>query len=227
MNDPACVILGGGGHARVLIDCLQAQGQVRIHGVLDPDQGRWGESIQGVPIIGGDEFLSEAPIHGVGYFVVGLGVNVKGDNRPRQRLFELGLARSLKPLTVRHPSAVCSAWAEIGPGCQLMPGCIVNAGARLGADVVVNSGAVVEHDCLIGDHAFVASGAVLASTVKVGQGAHIGAGASVRQSIEIGPRAVVGAGAVVVSDVPPGRVVAGSPARPLEKRPELSGEAQR
>ncbi len=211
----ACVILGGGGHARVLIDCLQLSGAAQIYGVLDPERERWGQTLQGVPLLGGDDLLAEMAGRGVEYFAIGLGG--AGDNRPRQRLFDLALSFGLRPLNIQHPSAIVSPYASIGAGCQLLPGSIVNAGAQLGVNVIVNSGAIVEHDCVIEAHAHIATGAKLASTVWVAAGAHIGAGATVRQSISIGAGAIVGAGAVVVDDVPPDLIVVGVPARALRE----------
>jgi sugar O-acyltransferase (sialic acid O-acetyltransferase NeuD family) len=208
-------VLGGGGHARVLIDSLQAGDAVTLYGVLDSDRSLWGLNLLGVPILGGDELLPGMIERGVNHFAVGLGS--VGNSRIREHLFEMGLASALKPLTVRHLSSVCSSWAEIGPGVQLLPASVVNAGARLGANVIVNSGAVVEHDCIVGAHAHIATGAKLSGGVRVGAGAHIGAGAVVKQEVSIGERAVVGAGACVVKDVPPGVVVVGVPARPIRE----------
>lgn len=208
---PLCVILGGGGHARVLIDCLRESGIAQPFSILDSDSSKKGKELLGVPILGGDDLLPQLVGRGVTHFVVGLGS--VGDHRPRQRLFELGLAHYLEPLTVIHPSAVCSKEAKIGRGSQLLPRSIVNAGSKIGENVIINSGAIVEHDCLIGDHAHIATGAKLASAVRVGTGAHIGIGATVRQKISIGEGAIVGAGAVVVKDVEAHTTVVGVPAR--------------
>jgi UDP-perosamine 4-acetyltransferase len=210
---PRCAILGGGGHARVLIDCIRESGLAEIEGVLDLDSSLHGQKILDVPVLGNDDLLGEIAASGVKHFMVGLGG--VGDNGPRRRLFELGCSCRLTPLTVRHPSALVSRWARIGPGCQLLPGSIVNAGATLGKNVIVNSGAIVEHDCVIGDHVHIATGAKLASTVQAGVGAHVGAGATVKQSVRIGEGAIIGAGAVVVKNVEPGIVVVGVPARPI------------
>ena len=207
------IILGGGGHARALIDSLRAGGYTASCAILDADESSWTKDVLGVPVIGNDSLLPQLVDRGARYFVVGLGAT--RDNRPRQRLFELGLAHKLEPLSVIHPSAVCSQWAKVGSGSYLLPSSVVNAGAVVGANVIVNSGAIVEHDCVVNDHAHVASGAVLASTVHVGRGAHIGAGATVRQCISIGDWAVVGAGAVVVKDVPAMTTVVGVPAREI------------
>ena len=215
-----CVIFGGGGHAKVLIDSLRAANASLSLVILDRDDSRWGQAVLDVAIRGDDSLLPQLIADGARFFVVGVGG--VGDNGPRRRLFEHGISTGLEPLTIKHPTSLCSRWATIGAGCQLLPGCIVNAGAELGGNVIVNSGAIVEHDCRIGDHAHIASGAVLASTVTVGAGAHIGCGAAVRQLISVGEGATVGAGAVVIKDVPPHAMVAGVPARQTEVRRKIS-----
>ena len=220
-----CLILGGGGHARVLIDAIQAGAAVTISGVLDADRSLWGQTLLGVPILGGDTLIPELMRQGIRHFAVGLGG--VGDNQPRRRLFELGVAHGLIPLTIRHPSAACSPTAAIGAGSVLYPSAVVNAGSALGVNVIVNTGAIIEHDCIVGDHAHVATGAVLGGAVRVGAGAHIGCGATIRQGIAIGEAAVVGAGAVVVRDVLPHTVVVGVPARALRERSLASAGGQK
>lgn len=209
---PSCVVFGGGGHARVLIDALLASGAGRPAAVLDADRAVHGNDILGVPVIGDDD--STLPKR-ITHFVVGLGS--AGDCAPRKRLYALALSRGLKPLTVVHPGAVVSRFARLGPGCAVFARAVVNAGAVLGANVIVNTGAIVEHDCEIGDHAHVATGACLAGAVTVGAGAHVGVGACVRQGVKIGAGAVIGAGAAVVADIPAGATAVGVPARPLKK----------
>jgi sugar O-acyltransferase (sialic acid O-acetyltransferase NeuD family) len=206
-----CVILGGGGHTRVLIDSLRRDGLRFYYMILDRDPSLWGRNVFGITVMGGDDLLPKLAQEGAEYFLVGLGST--GDTRPRRKLFELGLSCKLKPLTVMHPTAVSSPMAEIGAGSQLLPGSVLNAGAKLGMNVILNSGAIVEHDCVLQDHVHVATGAVLASTVRVGTGAHVGAGSTVRQNITIGEGAIIGAGAVVVKDVLPHTIVFGVPAR--------------
>jgi sugar O-acyltransferase (sialic acid O-acetyltransferase NeuD family) len=209
----SCIVLGGGGHAHVLVDSLHAIGHRLIYGVLDPDPVLQTTMVLGVPVIGGDELLQSLKGRGVTWFVVGVGS--VSNNRPRERLFEQALSHGLRPLSVVHPSAIVSPNAVVGDGCQILPGAIVNAGAKLGVNVIINSGAIVEHDCQIGAHAHVATGACLAANVQVGARSHIGVGAAVRQGINIGVGSVVGAGAAVVSEVPSGRTVVGVPARSL------------
>jgi sugar O-acyltransferase (sialic acid O-acetyltransferase NeuD family) len=206
------VILGAGGHAKVLIEALRAQGNSDALAALDNNQELWGRKVQGVPVLGGDDLLPGLVESGLGRFAIGLG-GVK-DNRPRKQLFERALDLGLEPVTVIHPSAIISPSAELGPGCQVLPGAVINADAKLGANVIINTRAVVEHDCRLGSHVHVASGAVLCSGCSLGEGVHIGAGAVVRQLLSIGEWCVVGAGAAVTKTVDKGKMVQGVPAKP-------------
>ena len=53
-----CVVIGGGGHASVVLDAIQVQGVYRAVAVTDPDPALEGTSILGVPVIGDDGRLS-------------------------------------------------------------------------------------------------------------------------------------------------------------------------
>lgn len=207
----SCVILGAGGHARMLLECLLSLPDVEIAGILDPAFSLKGSDLCGVPVLGDDGLLGELAGQGVSHFVVGVGG--VGNNLPRKKLFESALGKGLVPLEVRHPTAILSPSVARGNGCQFLPGGIVNTGVVLGANVIVNSGAIIEHDCVLGDHVHVATGAKLAGGVRVGEGAHIGAGATLRQGVVIGEFAIVGLGAAVVKDVPPQVTVMGVPAK--------------
>lgn len=225
-SPPPVLILGGGGHARVLLEALGLMGFNRPLAVLDRRAETWGGLFHGLPVLGGDDLLPRLASLGCAQFLVGQGS--VGDNRPRRRLFNLALEHGLTPLNVMHPLAYLAPSALAGPGAQLMAGAIVNTAARLGANVLVNCGAIVEHDCVVADHAHVASGARLSGGVQVGEAAHIGTGAVIKEWLCIGAGALVAAGAAVIAPVPAGALVAGVPARVVRQAawPEPGGDGR-
>ncbi len=210
---PKCVVLGAGGHAKVVIDALQESGAAIVDCIVDADPSRWGTDLWGIPIVGGEDQLSALPGLGVSHFVIGVGT--VGDFSSRINLCEVSVANRLTPLRVIHPSAVCSTRARIRAGTVVFAGAVINADASIGEYAIINTGAIVEHDCLVGDHSHIATGAKLAGNVSVGRATMIGAGAVIKQGVSIGDGSLVGAGAVVISDVQPGSTVIGVPAKPL------------
>ncbi|MFN0116739.1 MAG: acetyltransferase [Elusimicrobiota bacterium] len=210
-----CVILGAGGHSKVLLDCLETNKSIEIINLLDADVKLKGKNVSKYKVLGGDEMLPQVKKMKVTHFIIGVGS--VGNSTIRQKLFNLGIEQGLQPLSVIHPSAVISPSAIIGVGTVVFPMAVVNAGAIIGRNVIINTGAVVEHDCKVFDHVHLSPKSCLASTVIVGKGSHIGAGAVVKQLVKIGENAVVGMGAVVLQDVYSNQTVVGNPARELKK----------
>jgi UDP-perosamine 4-acetyltransferase len=191
------VILGGGGHARVVIDALRCAGHT-IAGVIDPKPEVAQTLPQGVTWLGKD--LSAARTGEV-QVAIGVGSLDVGDRNPRLRLFREAKAGGFEILTFRHPSAIVAGDVVLGEGAQVMAGAILQTGVRAGINCLVNTGASLDHDCRIGDHVHLAPRVVLSGTVEVGDGAHLGTGAIVIQGVRIGAGAMIAAGAVVTRDV--------------------------
>jgi len=208
------IVIGGGGHARVLMETLHRR-LLRVIGFTDP-MPRDGDDFL-YPYLGDDGVIRDfAPdeielVNGLG------GV---GDNGLRRSLFADWWARDYRFASVIHPFAiVANHQVEMKQGVQVLAGAVVGVGASLGNNVLVNTRAVVEHDCALGEHVHVASGAVLCGGCSVGAGAHIGAGATLIQGVNVGEGAVVAAGAVVTRDVEPHSLVAGVPAAAKSAKP--------
>jgi UDP-perosamine 4-acetyltransferase len=201
------VILGGGGHARVVIDALRCAGHV-IAGVIDPKAEVADALPAGVPWLGKD--LSRTRAADVA-LAIGVGSIDVGAKNLRPRLFQEAKTGGFQILSIRHPSAIVAGDVLLGEGAQVMAGAILQTGTRTGVNCIVNTGASLDHDCRLGDHVHVAPRAVLSGAVEVGEGSHLGTGAIVIQCIRIGVEAMIAAGAVVTRDVPARARVAPGP----------------
>jgi UDP-perosamine 4-acetyltransferase len=210
------ILLGAGGHARVLIETLRLKGEYVISGLLDPRRELHGTQVCEVTVLGDDAQLPALYEQGVRHALLALGS--VGKTTLRAAIYARTVAAGFTLIRLVHPRASVSPSAELGDGTVVLNGAIVGAGARLGKNVIVNTAAVIEHDCVVGDHTHIATRACLTGGVTVGANAHIGANAVIRQGISIGAGAVVGAGAAVVHDVAPETTVVGVPARPIRKR---------
>jgi UDP-perosamine 4-acetyltransferase len=208
-RDRRIIIVGGGGHAKVVADVLRAAGWEPA-GLLDPNPAH--DTVLGVPVLGGDELSQSLFDQGYRNAFVAIGRN---DLRRKlgRRLREIGF----EIVTAVHPSAVVSPSAKIGQGVVVMPLAVINAGARIGDFAIVNTGAIVEHDCAIGEAAHVAPRSAMGGNVSVGEEVLFGVGAVARPLSVIGARAVVGVGSVVIGEVATDRTVSGSPARTRDK----------
>lgn len=205
--DFPAILLGGGGHAKVLMEALLLQGR-KVLGYTSLD--REGANALSLNRLGDDRVIADYDPETIAL------VNAIGSIKStliRQRLFEQFQNKRYRFATVVHPTAVVAADARLLEGVQVMAGAVVQPGTTLGENSIVNTGALIDHDCEIGAHVHIAPGVVLSGGVRVAQGAHIGTGAVVIQGIVIGANSMIGAGAVIVKDVPPDVTVVGVPGR--------------
>lgn len=199
------VVVGAGGHAKVVIATIEASGG-EVLTVLDDDPAKCGGTLLGHRIEGPVADVLMRPDASV--------VLAIGSNRTR---FAMASQFELEWGTVIHPSAIVHPSVILGPGSVVFAGAILQPDVHVGRHAIVNTGAAVDHDCWVGDFAHIAPRAALAGGVRVGEGAFMGVASSAIPGAQVGAWAQVGAGAVVIGQIEPGVTVVGVPARPLRQ----------
>jgi sugar O-acyltransferase (sialic acid O-acetyltransferase NeuD family) len=200
-------ILGASGHGKVVADIAECCGWDEV--VFFDDA--WPKvSVNGNWAVAGN---SQALVECLDTFA-GVVVAI-GNNAIRAEKLRWLSEISAPVVTLVHPSAVISQYADLGAGTVVMPGVVVNVSSQIGDGVILNTGCSIDHECTIGDCTHISPGARLAGGVKVGAQSWIGIGTSVKQLVQIGQRVTVGAGAAVVTDLPDGVTAVGVPARPM------------
>ena len=213
------VLIGAGGHGKVVLDIVRAAGRYEPVGFLDADPLLAGTEVGGLPVLGAVNLLPKLYQQKIRGAIVTI-----GDNRARKQYADLVRGQGMELLSAIHPAAVVSPSARLGVNVVVAAGAVVCTEARVDDSAVVNTGAIVDHECHVGEAVHVAPAACLAGRVRVGASAFIGLGARVLQCLTVGEGATVGAGAVVIEDVPAYATVVGVPARIIKLAAQGSGE---
>ena len=199
MRAKPLILLGTGGHAKVVAEALRLSGR-EILGVTDPNSSP-GSNFFGVKVLGGDEAIYDYSPEEVEL------VNGVGALPGKARRWEIGeqmRRRGYRFASVIHPSAVIAKDVELSEGTQVMAGAVIQPSVKIGVDTIVNTGVCIDHDCEIGANCHLAPGVILSGEVYIGDSVHIGTGTSVIQKLNIGSGTFVAAGSILYKDIPAG-----------------------
>lgn len=200
------IIVGGGGHGRVVAEAARAAG-ARV--VAFADAVLAGSLVDGVPVIDAEPTVVARACfeHGA---VAAVAI---GDNATRQRMHAALAAAGVTIASVIHPSAIVLGGAQLGVGVQVLAGAVLGVGSVIGDGCIVNTSASIDHDCRVGAFCHLSPGVHTGGQVELGEGVHLAIGVSVRNRLTVGAWSQIGVGAAVVTDVPAHVVAYGVPAR--------------
>lgn len=203
------VIVGAGGHAKVVLDTALLMNCWQTIVLLD--DAAQGE-LFGYPILGNCHLLGTRLLPDEYDVVVAI-----GNNRIRaqhlQRATQLGFTLP----NIIHPTATISRFAQLQQGCVIFAHAVINAAAQLGMGTIINTAAIVEHDCILGHFTHISPAAHLGGNTYVGDYSWLGIGCNTRQGSIIGKHCIIGAGATVIQPIADHTTAIGVPAKPLQR----------
>ena len=208
------VIIGSGGHARVVMDMADRQSLETI-GFIDDNKPQ-GDLVDGMPILGGAEEIRRiaARESSIGF------VAAIGDNFIRAEIVARvsAMCPGLIWAAIIDPSAVISRRTEIGEGAMIFAGTVINPGVKVGRHAIINNSCSIAHDTEFGAFSSAAPGVLTGGNVSIGEMSHLGVGAAVSHGVKIGAHSIIGSGSALVRDCPAYSIAYGVPAKIIRKR---------
>lgn len=206
------VVVGGGGHGKVLISLLKKKIDYRILGYVDlQDRG----TVLSIPWLGDDSVLPAlVRRHPHCQAAIGVGRVDASSKRGYGLLARLEDMGFVVPAIV-SPTAVVNEEVRLGAGTVVFDGAIINSGTVIGRGCILNTNCTVEHDCRLGQNVHVAPGATLSGGVTLGDHCMVGVGAALIQAVRVVAGSLIGAGAVVVRHLDEPGIYVGNPAHKI------------
>jgi len=206
------IVIGGGGHAKVLISILIKLKKYNIIGYTDNENKG---PILGVKYIGTDKVLNDYCKNlKVKNAVLGLG-QIKSSQHRKITSRKIKSKGYNFPCII-SPDAIINENVDIGQGTVIMDGVVLNSGTKLGKFCIINTNSSIDHDCIIGNHTHIAPGVTISGKVNIGNNVLIGTGANIIQQKNIVDDVTIGAGATIIRDIDIAGIYIGVPAKRLE-----------
>lgn len=206
------VIIGSGGHAKVVIEACRLSRPTDVIDLVDDDPVRAGMRVMDLTVYLRSQ---EQPFISSEFFHCAIGHNAN-----RKACYESSIehADRQRPsfATVIHPNAHISPSAQIGEGSFIAAGAVIGPDAVIGKGCIINHNAVIDHDCHVGDWVHIAPSATLGGAVSIADQVFIGASATILPGLTVCEGATVGAGGVVTQDIDEATIFVGIPARKIK-----------
>jgi len=208
------VIIGAGGHAKVVIEIINSIGDYEIIGVVAREDEEK-DKIQEYKVFKGDQYLDMFFKDGIKNAAIGIGGF--RDNHLRKEMFTKVKQIGYKLPPLIHPSVIISSSVSIGAGSVVYPGVIINSEVEIGENSIIATGSSIDHETIIQDHVLISAGVTVGAYVTVEKEALLALGCKVVSGMTIGERVLIASGAVVVHNLSANDIVFGVPAKKRHK----------
>ncbi len=202
MKEKKLIIIGAGGHGKVIADIAIKMNRWESIAFLDDDLNK---SPMGLKVIGKATDAGQYKEHAEFFVAV-------GNNATRKTIQEQLEKENIMMAKLIHPQAVIGMDVKIGDGTAIMAGVVINSSTQVGKGCIINTACSVDHDNDIENYVHLSPGVRLGGSVKVGKKSWLGIGSVVINNINICNDCIIGAGAVVIKNITEPGTYVGNPA---------------
>jgi acetyltransferase EpsM len=202
---PNIIIIGGGGHSKVVVDIINTQRRIKckILGYYDDDKN---SNLYDIKYLGKINKIQncESDI----YYTIAI-----GDCNIRKNMYNK--YNNLRYISLIHPKSIISRSAIIEEGTVICAGAIVQPEVKIGKCCIINTNSNIDHESIICDFVNINPSATLCGNVLIGKNTIVGANATIIEKIKIGECNIIGAGSVIIRDTTDHSKLVGVPGKLL------------
>lgn len=210
MEKQKVVIIGSGGHAKVVIDIIELENKYEIYGLLTNDNLN---SFCGYPVLGNDEKLQEIKAMGINNVAIGIGGF--RNNQLRKKIYTKISNLDFNIINAIHPSAIIAKTVVLGNGVVVFAGVIINTEAKIFNNCIIATGSTIDHETVIENHCLISAGVTIGANVLIKEGTLCALGSKVISQVQIEKNTLIGAGAVVCKNITESGTYLGVPAKKI------------
>ena len=204
------VLFGAGGSGREIARLVEKindeENTFNLLGFVDDNESLWGQNLNGIPVLGGTEWL-------LNFKDKVLCSVTSGIVKIREAICSKLIAQDVKFATLIDPSASIGKTVQIGEGCIINENCELTVNINVGNFVYLNSDVCLGHDDNVGDYSILNPHVQVSGACSIGRGVTIGGMSFLAPKLKIGDYAVVAPGSIVYGRVKDNAHVMGNPAR--------------
>lgn len=203
------IVIGAGGHARIVASILSTQKDYNILEFVDIYIKYEDEKINGIPVVEVKSIAGHLKRKKIKHIFLAV-----GDNEKRKNLYN-ELKDEYNFINCIHPNAKIESNSSVGRGVFIGSGAIIGAEVEISDNVIINNGVIISHETKIGANSHLGPGVNIAGRVSIGDDTFIGIGSSIIDDLNIGDNVVIGAGSVVIDNIEDNVKVVGTPAKKI------------
>jgi UDP-perosamine 4-acetyltransferase len=208
MEKQEIIIVGSGGHAKVVIDIIEQEGVYKIYGILTNDLIT---SLCGYPVLGNDDYLDQPQLNQK--YKIAIGIGGFKDNLLRKTIFNKLVQKNFDIVNCIHPSAIISSSVKLGSGIVIFAGVILNPEVVVHDNCIIATGSTIDHETIIKSHCLISAGVSIGANTCIDEESLCALGSKVISQVNVGRNVLVAAGAVVTNNILDGEIVFGIPAK--------------